>query len=47
MNEGVRRIDEMILTGETGVLGVNLVPVSLVHLKTHTDWSGNESSFPL
>jgi len=36
-----------MLTGETEVFGLKLVPVSLVCLKSHNDWSGNDSGFPL
>jgi len=37
----------MMLTVETNVFNVKLVKVSLVCLKSHIDWSGNESGFPL
>jgi len=46
MYEGVRGIDGMMPTGETEVQ-VKLVPVSLVCLKSHIVWSGNESGFTL
>jgi hypothetical protein len=37
----------MMLTGETEAFGVKFVPVSLVCLKSHNDWSGDESGFSL
>jgi len=47
MSEGVGRVGGMMLTGETEVFEVKLVPVWLVCLKSHIDWSGKESGFPL
>jgi hypothetical protein len=47
MSERVERMGAMMLTGEIKVFDVKLVPVSVVCLKSHIDWSGNESGFPL
>jgi len=47
MSEGVGRMGGMMLTGDTDSFELKLVPVSLVCLKSHIDWSGNESSSPL
>jgi hypothetical protein len=47
MSEGVGGMGGMMLTGETDVFELKLVPVSLVCLKSHIDLSGNESGSPL